>query len=94
MWPELKKQILDNQQAVDQTGVNQLRQLITDETKTEKNNRGSIDPATEDTLMSANVAVKIARTHNIQIGARHDIQDARVKACLCPLMSYMWFLIC
>jgi K+-transporting ATPase c subunit len=90
----IKKKIVDNQQAIDQTGIHQLRQLITDETKTEKRKHGSINPATEDTLVSANVAVKYARTHDIQIGCRHDIQDARVKACLCPLMSYMGFLIC
>mmetsp|Transcript_18942 Transcript_18942/g.27300 ORF Transcript_18942/g.27300 Transcript_18942/m.27300 type:complete len:195 (+) Transcript_18942:237-821(+) len=78
----------------DECSYNSLRSLIGEQDRVDKRKRGIIHPEDDGKLVSHEVANGFTKRHKLDVGAKPACKNASVKACKCPLMSYMWYLIC
>jgi len=79
---------------LDNCSYNNLRRLIGEQDRVDKRKRRIIHTEDDGKLVSHEVANGFTKRHKLDVGAKPACKNASVKACKCPLMSYMWYLIC
>ena len=90
----IKEELTVMRSNLDECSYNNLRHLISEQDRVDKRKRGIIHPEDDGKLVSHEVANGFIKRHKLDVGTKQACKDASVKACKCPLMSYMWYLIC
>ena len=71
----------------------ELVQLISKSENSHKRIIGTLKPEDDNKFLSNRMAIGFSKAHQLERDTMQPTQDARVKACKYPLMSYMWYLI-
>lgn len=73
---------------------NGLREKISTKERATKRKHGIVVPENELKLVTYHTVDNYIKRHKLELGTKQGIQDSRIKSCMCPFMSYAWYLIC
>lgn len=80
---------------VDELTYSELTDKLSSIKKARNHDAGIFIPAEKlDSKVDTRTTAAFIKRNNLQLGSRQPIDNSRVKACSCPLMSYVWYVIC
>ena len=80
---------------VDEMTYHELTDELSSIKKARKEHDNIFVPAEQlDRKVDSRTTAAFIKRNNLQLGNKQNIDKSRVAACLCPLMSYVWYVIC
>ena len=93
-WQEVATEICNRRKDIDEIPFSEVNRLINKAAIRSNRKVGRVDSNLILHGLSASAIREYLKRHRVQVRPTENSNAARVSSCLCPLMSYMWFLIC
>ena len=84
--------LVKRRREVDEVPKEEFRRLLAEAVVETERSRGRVDPCFE--RLDERTEARYREKYHIQESKSQAVTKARVDACKCPMMSYVWYLIC